>query len=145
VTREGPRDHGEARAGRRAHEQPLASRRTEKSQRRHVRSTIGGQCRCTAPCRARGLSKRIEAQGGRGGHAVGRGTRHVSMHCLFLLPKTKRGSRGRAALAHTTKACIPALLLPLSYSSSHSFYLHSSSFFSFFCSMGDSNKWEILC
>jgi hypothetical protein len=84
VTRAGPRDHGEARAGRRAHKQPLASRRTEKSQRRHARRAIGGQCKCTDPCRARGLSKRIDAQGGPWGHAVGRGTRHVSMHFLFL-------------------------------------------------------------
>jgi hypothetical protein len=64
VTQAGPRDHGEARAGRRAHKQPLASRRTEKSQHRHARRAIGGQCKCTDPCRARGLSKRIDAQGG---------------------------------------------------------------------------------
>jgi hypothetical protein len=59
----------------------MASRRTEKSQRRHARSANWGIVLCTDPCRARGLSKRIEAQGGRGGCGVAHTTRHV-----FLQP-----------------------------------------------------------
>jgi hypothetical protein len=48
-------------------------------------SAIGGQCKCTAPCRARGLSKRIEAQGGPWGCGKAHTTRHVFLQPFFFL------------------------------------------------------------
>jgi hypothetical protein len=74
-----------AQRGGSASEQPFDSDRKAKSQRRHAQSAIGGQCKCTDPCRARGLAKRGESQGGRRGHAAGRVTRHVFLHFFFIL------------------------------------------------------------
>jgi hypothetical protein len=71
-----------------APEQPFDSDRKAKSQHRHARRAIGGQCKCTAPCRARGLAQRGEAQGGRGGCGTAHTTRHVFLHFFFLPPSS---------------------------------------------------------
>jgi hypothetical protein len=83
-----------AQRGGSAPEQPFDSDRKAKSQHRHARSAIGGQCRCTAPCRARGLAQRGEAQGGRGG--VWRSAHHptcihaISLSSFFFFLKIKK-------------------------------------------------------